>query len=335
MRTRTLHLRSPRVAVVADIHGNAAALEAALEVIGEEGITDVVAAGDHFTGGPEAARTLELLQRRDLPCLRGNTDERVLDCLEGRRPPELLRKKHWQRTTVLMDELGGTATAFLRALPDHLLLSFRDLPPIRVVHGSPASAHEHILPGEGTHVLEAFQNSGLIGGAHSATSVEKACSMIAETVLLCGHTHVPWKWRTGGKFAANVGSVGAPNHGDWRAHFAVVSWSEGGWEVQPRMAAYDVDRVVELMASSQLGQEREPSTLCYMYGVKYGLPVLGHFSRHAYAIAERRGCSDFAQAIPDEIWDEASATFNWDAASRGELPDCGIGHILTQAGAVL
>ena len=68
-----------RVALLADVHGNAPALAAVLREVESERVELLVHAGD-LTWGPLVAETLELVRGYDNPArfVRGNADRAVL-----------------------------------------------------------------------------------------------------------------------------------------------------------------------------------------------------------------------------------------------------------------
>jgi len=61
-----------RLAAIADVHGNIAALEAVLADIAAAGIVEVVNLGDHVSGPLDPAATADLLMQRGFPSIRGN-----------------------------------------------------------------------------------------------------------------------------------------------------------------------------------------------------------------------------------------------------------------------
>jgi predicted phosphodiesterase len=63
-----------RLAVISDIHGNVAALEAALDDIARRGITDIICLGDCASGMCWPGETTRLLMDRNIPTIRGNHD---------------------------------------------------------------------------------------------------------------------------------------------------------------------------------------------------------------------------------------------------------------------
>jgi predicted phosphodiesterase len=63
-----------KLAVIADVHGNSAALEAVLADIEAAGVTEVVNLGDHVSGPLDPGGTADLLMARGFPSIRGNHD---------------------------------------------------------------------------------------------------------------------------------------------------------------------------------------------------------------------------------------------------------------------
>ena len=71
-RGRTLPART---AIISDIHGNHAGLVAALADIDRQRCDQIVCLGDLVDGGPDNEAVIETLQKRGIPCVRGNHDE--------------------------------------------------------------------------------------------------------------------------------------------------------------------------------------------------------------------------------------------------------------------
>ena len=63
-----------RFAAIADVHGNYLALEAVLDDIRAQGISDIVNLGDAASGPLDAARTIDLLVACNAVSIRGNHD---------------------------------------------------------------------------------------------------------------------------------------------------------------------------------------------------------------------------------------------------------------------
>ena len=87
-------------ALISDIHSNLEALEAVLEDIHQQGISEVYCLGDIVGYGPNPRECLEKVMELDV-CILGNHDEAVLFDPEGFNPVAL-RAIVWTR-----DQLNG------------------------------------------------------------------------------------------------------------------------------------------------------------------------------------------------------------------------------------
>lgn len=69
-----------KIGVISDVHGNLAALKAALELLDGEGCEEIIHTGDVVNMGPYSAECLDLLlSRKDVTCLLGNHDRDFAD----------------------------------------------------------------------------------------------------------------------------------------------------------------------------------------------------------------------------------------------------------------
>ena len=66
-----------RLAVIADIHGNLPAFEAALEHVDRQQVDRLVILGDIVVGAPDSAACWNLARSLSCPILRGNNDRYV------------------------------------------------------------------------------------------------------------------------------------------------------------------------------------------------------------------------------------------------------------------
>ena len=72
-----------RIAIIAGIHGNLAALQAVLEDLDRQDVDDVLVAGDLADGGRQPAEIVDLLRERRWAAVRANSDRGVLEVLDG------------------------------------------------------------------------------------------------------------------------------------------------------------------------------------------------------------------------------------------------------------
>lgn len=219
-----------RLAVLSDIHGNLAALEAVLADIRRRGVDVIVNLGDCFSGPLEPAATAQRLAALGWPTVRGNCDRQLLTL-----PPERMglsdRFAH--------DRLREAHRAWLDSLPPTLWLT----PEIFLCHGTPNDDTQYFLE----HVEPA--------GARAATpeEVEDRARGCEAALILCGHTHLPRAVRLAdGRLVLNPGSVGLPAYahdepyahametGTPHARYAIAQRGPGGaWSADQIQVDYD------------------------------------------------------------------------------------------------
>lgn len=217
-----------RIAIISDIHGNLAALEAVLADIGPESADAMVCLGDLAFKGPQPAECVRRIRELGIPCIHGNTDL-FLVMAAGRTPkrplpdgfalPEALPPSlAWPLARLTDEDLD-----YLAGLPfSHRLEA--DGQTVLFVHASPQDAMNGIVPTMGAEEIRP-----LLQG-------ERADWIIA------GHVHQPYAFRFEGRWLANPGAVGFSLDGDGRASYAVLDTARSRFEL--RRVPYDVDAAV-------------------------------------------------------------------------------------------
>lgn len=221
-----------RLAVLADIHGNLAALEAALAAVKAMGIERIVIAGDVVVGGPDSAACWARVKALRCPVLRGNHERYVFDFDTPRAKPEWSGEQfgpvRWARA-----QFSAAERAELAALPATLRLP--EAPGVLFVHGSPRTDVDLLFP---------------------YTSDEEVAEMFSgqpERLIVRGHNHYCGVRSWSGGRIVTVGSVGLPLDGTVAAQFttlelrgaaeaAATGAEKGdGWVVAQHAVPYDVE----------------------------------------------------------------------------------------------
>jgi putative phosphoesterase len=195
-----------RIAVVSDLHGNLAALQAVVEDLERERVDQVVHAGDLVTTGPRPAEVLDWVRELGWAGVVGNTDELLWDASaraeQERKAPRLSGWLHQLFETLApwaRERLGQGRIDWLRRLPREWR-SERLL----VVHASPHDLWRAPLPDASDAEL------GSVFGGQGAD------------LVVYGHIHRPYVRELAGLRVANSGSVGLPYDGDWRASYLLI-----------------------------------------------------------------------------------------------------------------
>jgi predicted phosphodiesterase len=239
-----------RFATIADIHGNYLALEAVLADIRTQGIDGVVNLGDMVSGPLDARRTMDVLKALDAVHVLGNHDRYLID-----RPHE--RMGSWERD--IYTQLNASDLDWLRAVPPTRL--FREC--VFLCHATPAS--------DEAYWLETALPGGNFGMSPLET-IEKAAAGIAQSLILCAHTHIARAVRLrDGRMVVNPGSIGLPGYrasqpvphvveaGTPDARYAILERRNGSWNVTFRHVPYDHAAMATL--ARQNGQPELASAL--------------------------------------------------------------------------
>jgi putative phosphoesterase len=204
-----------KLAVIADIHGNIAALDAVLADIATRDVDQIVNLGDIVSGPLFPSEVADRLMPLDIVTIRGNHERYVLT---------LPDEKLGATDTFTRARLRPDQIAWLQSLPQtHWLTD-----DILLVHGTENSDVEYFL--------ETVDEAGL----RQATPEEIAtrAGKTQARLILCAHTHLQRMARVeGGSLIVNPGSVGLPAYDD---HAPFPHASESGTP-HARYALIDID----------------------------------------------------------------------------------------------
>lgn len=219
-----------KLALISDIHGNLQALEAVLADIDAVGVDELACLGDIVGYGGDPAACLDLVRaRRPVAVVRGNhdsyaaNDEEILGF-----NPAAAAATIWTREQLSSEQRRWLADQPLQAT---------------VAHGV-ALVHDSLLdPGSWSYMR--FLQDGVL-------------ALASQEPRLCfyGHTHVPMAFRRRGEdveqftdgeydladgdhWLVNVGSVGQPRDGNWRAAWTLLDTEAD--RLTLRRVEYDVE----------------------------------------------------------------------------------------------
>jgi predicted phosphodiesterase len=184
------------IALLYDVHGNVAALEAVLDDAGRQGADRWILGGDYALFGPEPEETVALLRTLSPAIwIRGNGERWTAQpdaAPDNPVVPAAIEASREALGATLVDELG--------ALPEQGLHEGT-----LYVHGSPVSDVRSFFPQPDEDEPE------LLAG-------------VEEPRVVFGHTHLPFRRisTTRGIELVNPGSVGLPFDGDQRAAYALI-----------------------------------------------------------------------------------------------------------------
>ena len=215
-----------RIALFGDIHANLEALEAVLADATELGVTEYVCLGDVVGYNADPAACLEIVRAMNCPTVKGNHDEEAsgthsLDTMN----PVAAAALEWTRQQLSEEQRQWLMRLrMVRQVMDFTIVhSTLDQPANwnYVTNRFDAMANfsyqfTHICFHGHTHVPRVF------------VKTDKVQEVIADSIAI----------EPGAKYFINVGSVGQPRDGDWRACYAIYDFDAK--VVTYRRVEYDI-----------------------------------------------------------------------------------------------
>lgn len=219
--------------IFGDVHGNLEALEAVLNDMEEQGVTHPLCLGDLVGYGANPSECLEVVRAMHCPIVRGNHD----DLVTLSKTPTSFSEAARVSLDYARRRMSPAQLNFLRRLP---MTWVED--PVTLVHAT----------------LDGPESWGYI-----STRLEAQTCFLYQKTPLCfvGHTHRPCAFaqerevrplefrqvdihpdrtKLRRKFLFNVGSVGQPRDGDWRASYAIYSPNQH--TVDLRRVNYNIEK---------------------------------------------------------------------------------------------
>jgi putative phosphoesterase len=227
-----------RVAIISDIHGNLPALTSVLDDARLRHVDALYCLGDLVGYAPFPNEVTDRIRSDRIPTIMGNYDDGVGfdrdECgCAYREPGERHlgdRSLRWTK-----DRVTPENKAFLRTLASEIRITV-DEQRLLLVHGSPRRMNEYL-----------FEDRP------DATFQRLAAASNADLIVF-GHTHKSYAKRVADVWFVNVGSVGKPKDGDWRACYAIV---EPAAEMPASFVRvpYDLTTVTDAIRRSELPHE--------------------------------------------------------------------------------
>ncbi len=228
-----------RIAILGDIHGNVAALDAALMAIEAEKPDRLMVTGDLLMNGPApeaVVARIGALERAGALVIAGNTDIAVADADYAAAFPWLDEVSAAQQAAAewARDRLSDGELDFVRRLPAERRMWVGETL-ILLCHASPGS-----------------QTAGLPADLDPSTTVERVTRTDAR-VIACGHTHLAEVRELGRRLIVNPGSCGYAFDGDPAAAWAMLTIEDGDEpSATLHRTAYDAQKVADEVSARGL-----------------------------------------------------------------------------------
>lgn len=227
-----------RFAVLADIHGNARALDAVLADLAAREIDRCVNLGDSLYGPFDPRTAANRLVEAGWPTVTGNEDRCLVEAAGGATESRTAR--------FTLDQLEAQHVAWLQGLPQALSIEGF----AAAFHGSPKDDARYLLHEPVSDGSMRPRDPAAIAADLQGTEAP---------VILCAHDHLPYVVKLEeGRTVVNPGSVGCPayrddtliphvvENGSPHARYAIVGWeSNGTCHVELLAVSYDWDAAAD------------------------------------------------------------------------------------------
>ncbi|WP_240738180.1 metallophosphoesterase family protein [Deinococcus fonticola] len=227
-----------RVAVMADIHGNADALSAVLTDMAVQGAERLIVNGDVVNRGPDSVQVLEaLLARDDVSFTLGNHDDllRLWNERSDTLPAAWFGDPFWGATEWSVQQLDRAGLLHAPAdWPMTQRLRLPGLPDVLLAHGTAQHYREGLSERSRPERVQELAQEARAG------------------VLVASHIHRQADAHFGEVRVINTGAVGSPADGDPRAQYLLLTAGTNDWNVDLRRVAYDRSGVLSRFETSGL-----------------------------------------------------------------------------------
>jgi len=290
-----------KILVLADIHGNLPALNAVLTEVEEEGVDQILVAGD-ILGGPYPVEVIRILYDLKACMIRGNSDEYIVNIYSNPTDSKWYKSKQFAPVYWIYKHLNQHWLNFINSLPKQKVISLEGTDDILMVH----SIYLPMLPTDASGVLITDKYYDL---------VDSYTKSIEQQVLIFGHNHVHWNQKVNTCLALNPGSVACPLNGTIGAQYAIIEWVHDHWEADIRSVSYNLQEINDAFVESGFLKEGGSIARLLLYNINTGKDIMGMFLRFVYKLAYKEGYRD-AKFIPDKVLELAEKKWDWNKYIR-------------------
>jgi hypothetical protein len=232
-----------RIAILADIHGNLPAFEAALDRLARQHVDRLIIAGDIVVGAPDSAACWRLAKSLACPIVRGNHERYVAHYGRPDAPAEWDTDR-FAPVRWAVEQFTADDRAAIEALP--LTLRMPDLPDLLVVHASLRADRDSIMPyttdQELAEMFPALRDRWIVRAHNHAGQVRL------------------WNERT----LITAGAVGLPLDGSPTAQYLLLEQRAGGWRIMHQSIPYDLDAALRRFHESGYLEAAGPMARLFM-----------------------------------------------------------------------
>lgn len=224
-----------RFAVLGDVHSNIFALKNVLEDIKNQKVDFIISTGDLVGYMPFPNEVIEMIRENRILVVQGNHDRFIAhsntvgnEMIESMTAEEIQSNASAAFTNWVITNENKN---YLYNLPEQLKINCNEFTAL-IVHGSPRDIGEYLYE-----------------DAHNLAELSKEFD---EDIIICGHTHMPYHYRTNNKHFINAGSVGKPKHGSPQASYVIVTVEEKSVRSETAYVKYDTECMIKAIEGNRM-----------------------------------------------------------------------------------
>ncbi len=180
-----------RIAIISDIHANSWALKEVIQDIKTKNVDKILNLGDSLYGPLDPKGTYNLLIENNIESISGNQDRFIIENVQTNTSIPTLE--------FVKKLINDDVINWLKRLPFDLI--YND---IYCCHGTPTNDTIALLEKINIDYVDIQTNE----------EVNSTLSKIKESIVVCGHSHLPRMVQTKNKIIINPGSIGLPAYED-------------------------------------------------------------------------------------------------------------------------
>ena len=219
-----------KIAVISDIHGNIEALEEAFSNIQNRNLDTIVCLGDLVGYGPYPNEVVEFIKKNNILSILGNYDAAVLE-----EKFNYIRDNEVNKFCMpwAAKEVNKENKTYLKSLPRQIIIEFNNMK-IRFVHGSTRAINEYLI--------------------ENSRQSQEVMENLQEDILVCGHTHIPFRKDYGSRILLNDGSIGKPKIGRPNGTYLIIDLKSDHIKTEIIEFTYDYKKTIEAMQKKGIHQ---------------------------------------------------------------------------------
>lgn len=223
-----------KLAVISDIHSNIYALNEVISDIKNKNIDMIICTGDLVGYGTRPNEVINKIKEEKILTIMGNYDEAIgnYKIVCGCDYPD---PKDAQKAALSMQFTSEKTTEenkkYLRNLPKEAVFTFNNKK-IRFVHGSTRIINEYLK--------------------ENSKEAKEVMNELAEDILVCGHTHIPYAKYYGEKLLVNAGSIGKPKTNKPDANYVIIDISDSNVNVEIVEVPYDFEKLAKEIEENEI-----------------------------------------------------------------------------------